>query len=119
MEAAPRILQGLPEWGWSTKIRAVPTGTSPTKPPPTPMHVREAFVEAIESFANWYDASSPEPTIQFENGDISLSEACRMVRTCQVVLPKSSIESLAYADIHPTDRTYGPPLTTVDGLGVQ
>ena len=73
--------------------------------PHTPAPVREMFRDAIEVFADW-TVGQPEPTVPFENDDITLSRACRLVWACQNPLPGSCMESLAYCDVKPKDHTY-------------
>lgn len=49
-------------------------------------HVRDAFLEAIELFINWRPGA-PEPTVEFEERQITLTEACGLVWNCSDVLP--------------------------------
>jgi hypothetical protein len=82
------------------------TATSPqTKSQPTPLAIREAFVDAIEAFADW-TLDQPQPTLPFGNDDITLSRACQAVLNCQSPIPKSCRETLAYCDVAPKDNTY-------------
>jgi hypothetical protein len=69
------------------------------------MSAREAFVEAVEAYSNWL-ACQPVPTIPFEGGEIPISEACRLVETCQSSLPKGSIDTLKFCDVELKTRTY-------------
>jgi hypothetical protein len=59
---------------------------------------RETFCEAIELFAN-LNPGDPEPTILFEGYNITVSDACRLVETCQSSLPRSSVDTLRFCDV--------------------
>jgi hypothetical protein len=78
--------------------QSVATLTTQTKVPPTPLAERETFCEAIELFANW-NPGDTEPTILFEGYNITVSDACRLVETCQNPLPKSFVETLRFCDV--------------------
>jgi hypothetical protein len=73
-------------------------------------HVRDAFLSALEAYANW-DGTGPEPTIEFEVNyeprPISISKACGLVWNCSDILPGSAWDYwVADAGIQPARRTY-------------
>jgi hypothetical protein len=82
------------------------TTTSQTKaPPPTSISAREAFLESCDRFSTW-SLGDPEPTVPFEDDEISISTAAHLVATCQLLLPKSCRETLEYCDIEPVSKTF-------------
>jgi len=82
------------------------------KVPPTPLAAREAFVEGVESFANWH-TGEPEPTVPFEDDDITITAACKLVLACQASLPKSAMETLRYCDVELQTKTYSGAATAL------
>jgi hypothetical protein len=85
----------------------VSTSVTPTpqaKPPHTSRAALEAFVEAVELFANY--SGGPEPTVAYEDTDITLSQACKLVATCQASVPRSCAETLRYCDVELKALTY-------------
>ena len=75
------------------------------KVPSTPLHVREAFLEAVERYSTWY-AGQAEPTVEVEGGQILISDACRLVASCKSPLPRSCADTLRFAEVELKTRTY-------------
>jgi hypothetical protein len=88
-----------------TQVSSATAASPQTKLQPTPLPIREMFRDAIEVFADW-SVGQPEPTVAYENTDISLARACRLVWTCQNPLPGSCVASLTYGGIEPKANTY-------------
>lgn len=51
-----------------------------------PGDVRDAFVEAIDAFADWPDGA-PEPTVEIREQDVPISAVCGMLWNCSDTLP--------------------------------
>lgn len=78
-----------------------------------PGHVRDAFLDAIEAFAEWQDGE-PLPMVEFERHyvpqQMTLSAMCGLLWNCTDALPGSAFDALADAldeyDIPLKRRTY-------------
>jgi hypothetical protein len=79
--------------------------TSQTKTPPTTPSAKEAFLEAVERFSTW-SAGETEPTVSFEDYDITLTAAAHLVATCQSSIPRSCADTLKFCDVELQTKTY-------------
>jgi hypothetical protein len=74
-----------------------------------PGHVRDAFLSAIEAYADW-NGIGPEPTVEFEvhyePRPIPISKACGLVWNCTDILPGGAWDELIGNDVLPGRRTY-------------
>jgi hypothetical protein len=81
------------------------TPPAPTKVPTTPMPARQAFTDGVELFSTW-TPGEPEPTVAYEDSEITLTAACKLVTACQSSLPKSAVDTLKYCDVELQTRTF-------------
>ncbi len=51
-----------------------------------PNDVREAFMEAVDAFADWRDGA-PEPTVEVREQDVPISAVCGLLWNCHDALP--------------------------------
>jgi hypothetical protein len=74
-----------------------------------PGHVRDAFLSAIEAYADW-NGIGPEPTVEFEvhykPRPIPISKVCGLVWNCTDILPGGAWDELIGNDVLPGQRTY-------------
>jgi hypothetical protein len=75
------------------------------KSSPVSRAAKEAFCESVELYSNWL-ACQPEPTIQFEDSDLPISEVCRLVLGCRGPLPRSCVDTLRFCEVDVPTRTY-------------
>jgi hypothetical protein len=74
------------------------------KVPSTPRAAKEAFTEGVELFSNW--SGGPEPTVPYEDTDITLTAVCKLVAACHSPLPKSAADTLKFCDVGLATKTY-------------
>jgi hypothetical protein len=65
----------------------------------------DAFLEAVEAYHGWEDGT-PEPTVEFKDKQITISQACGLVWSCADILPKGAVDYLDNCGIDLSRRTY-------------
>ena len=72
-------------------------------------HVRAVFCDAVDAFEQW-DGTGPEPVVEFETQQISISKACGLLWRCTDITPSDidrQVRDLVGEDAKlPKRRTY-------------
>jgi hypothetical protein len=66
---------------------------------------KEAFCEACDRFSTWF-AGQAEPTVPVEDGQMLISDVCRLVASCKSPLPRTCIDTLRFAEVELKTRTF-------------
>lgn len=61
-----------------------------------PGDVRDAFLEAVNCYAQW-DDGEPEPTVEVRGRAVSLSTVCGLLWNCSDIVPRLTIDELCFA----------------------
>jgi hypothetical protein len=76
-----------------------------------PGHIRDAFLEAIEAYADW-EAGHPEPVVHLGWTTLSISRICGLVWNCRDILPGMACRELADLDVWSDKRQVFPEGST-------
>src|SRR4051812_10301256 len=71
-----------------------------------PGHVREMFADVVDVYTEW-KVGQPEPTVEFDDDELSLSKAARRLYNCTDVLPARAVTQLRDAGLDFKRHTYG------------
>jgi hypothetical protein len=59
--------------------------------------VRDAFLAALESYANWNEG--PEPTVKFRRQQMPISAVCGLVWNCTDTLPDAAWDTIRIVNL--------------------